>query len=482
MHFFTLTFVGFFAVVTALYYLFPYRYRWIILVVGSYYFYAAWKPANLPFLLAPTLLAYVLAVAMEKSPTKKKKRIFLFLSLTGCLGLLIFFKYTGFLLNSLKPVFNLPASRVWSVILPIGISFYTFRLISYVMDVFRGKIPAERHLGYLALYVAFFPQILAGPIDRAANLLHQLKSKVRWDWEQIASGIQLIVWGLFKKMVIAEHMALFVNQVFRNPVQYHGINLLFGAYFYAFQIYCDFSGYSDIAIGLTRVLGFRSIDNFYYPYFSKNLTQFWNRWHISLSTWLRDYLFLPTSYALLRRIKKAKLLRIKTENWAYITGMMTTMVLGGLWHGANWTFIIWGALHGCYLAGHHMWKQGMRRLKKKSAKKRFPRIPNAIKIFSTFQLVSFAWIFFRAPSFNEAVTYIKNISLKLSYSGITHLVYTLSFVLVLIALEILIKNREKLGFLNKLPREVKVAAVMFFLCLIIIFAVDHGNEFIYFQF
>jgi D-alanyl-lipoteichoic acid acyltransferase DltB (MBOAT superfamily) len=349
------------------------------------------------------------------------------------------------------------------------------------VDVYNQNAKAEKHLGYLALYISFFPQILAGPIDRAVRFIPELRKKINFDIHRVISGFQLVVYGIFKKMVIADRLAIFVNEVFKSP-EHQGINLIFAAYFYAFQIYCDFSGYSDIAIGISRILGFKSMDNFDYPYFSKSMTQFWNRWHISLSTWLRDYLFLPIAYAVMRPIKTPKLYKIKAETWGYVIGMFITMFLGGLWHGAHWTFVIWGSLHGIYLVAGYISKKARKKWIKKIKLNKVPRLRHFISVFITFNLVSFAWIFFRAESFAKAFNYIKDIRLVIPQQGVVHLIYNIILLSIFILVEILYKNREKSKWLQRIPAVVKIAGFALFICLIIVFAVDTSNEFIYFQF
>ncbi len=280
-----------------------------------------------------------------------RRKLWFFSGLLVTLGLLFVFKYLELFRQTLHDLagvfFRLQPLAPLKILLPIGISFFTFKIISYLIDVYYRRIEPETHLGIYALYVSFFPQLLAGPIERAARFIPQLKAPVHFDWERVASGMRLVVWGLFKKMVIADRLAFFVDEVFRHP-EGQGLQLLLAVYFYAFQIYCDFSGYSDIAVGITRVLGFESMKNFDFPYFARSITQFWSRWHISLSSWLRDYLFLPIAYAVMRRIRGEKLLAVKAETWGYFVGIFLTMLLGGLWHGASWTFVIWGGLYGVY--------------------------------------------------------------------------------------------------------------------------------------
>ncbi|MCP5101735.1 MAG: MBOAT family protein, partial [bacterium] len=344
MIFNSIDFLIFFGIVFSIYFFVPQKFKWILLLAASYFFYGYWKLPYLLLLIVPTILVYFIALHISRTESKRRRKFLLVLGLISGLGGLVVFKYSDFIGGSLFSLAGIfisditynPIKLLW----PIGISFFTFKLVSYLIDVYNENAEAEKHPGYFALYVSFFPQLLMGPIDRAINLIPELKKKVDFDIDRIVSGLRLVVWGIFKKMVIADRLAVFVNEVFKNPEE-QGINLIFGAYFYAFQIYCDFSGYSDIAIGLSRVLGFKTMQNFDFPYFSKSMTQFWNKWHISLSTWLRDYLFLPIAYAVMRPIKTPRLCKIKAETWGYVTGMFFTMFLGGLWHGPAWTFVIW---------------------------------------------------------------------------------------------------------------------------------------------
>ncbi len=347
--------------------------------------------------------------------------------------------------------------------------------------MYYERIPAERHLGIYALYVSFFPQLLAGPIDRAARFIPQLKQPVYFDWERISSGLRLVVWGLFKKMVVADRLAVFVDQAFRNP-QGQGLQLVFAVYFYAFQIYCDFSGYSDMAVGISSILGFASMKNFDFPYFSRSITQFWSRWHISLSGWLRDYLFLPLAYAVMRRIKGEKLLAVKAETWGYFVAIFLTMLLGGLWHGARWTFIVWGGLYGVYQIFSYAGRNWRKKAVKKTGLQRLPWLHAALNIFFTFNLVSFAWIFFRSSSLAAAVAFIRQLDWRLPPAAGAPLFYDSLLLSFFAAIEYFYKNKDRIVFWQRCPRPAKVAAFAFFCGLLVVLAVDRSNPFIYFQF
>jgi len=485
MIFNSIDFLIFFSFVFSIYFFISQKFKWIFLLAASYFFYGYWKKEYLILLIVPTIIIYFISLKISQTRSKRRRKLLFILGVISGLAVLLVYKYIDFIGSSIFSLAGIFISNLeynpFNLLWPIGVSFYSFKLVSYLVDVYNEKTKAEKHLGYFALYVSFFPQLLMGPIDRAINFIPELKKKINVDMDRIVSGFRLVVWGIFKKMVISDRLAIFVNEVFRDPEQ-QGINLIFGAYFYGFQIYCDFSGYSDIAIGISRILGFKSMKNFDFPYFSKSMTQFWNRWHISLSTWLRDYLFLPIAYAVMRPIKTPKLYRIKAETWGYVVGMFLTMFLGGLWHGARWTFVIWGTLHGIYLIVGYITKKTRKKWVKKTRLNKFPRLRYVISVFITFNLVSFAWIFFRAESFENALSYIKYLQFGSFGKGTVYLFFNLILVFIFILLEILYKNREKLTVIQQMPMVLKVVCFAFFICFTIIFAVDSSNEFIYLQF
>jgi D-alanyl-lipoteichoic acid acyltransferase DltB (MBOAT superfamily) len=486
MLFHSLVFWKFFAVVFAAYFFVPHKAKWLFLLLASYFFYGFWKIDYLLLLAIPTLATYLAARAMAAARKPAWRKGLLWAGLTVTLGLLFVFKYLDLFRQAvldLKAYLGLAAGprTALRIILPIGISFFTFRMVSYLIDVYHQRIRAERHLGLYALYVAFFPQLLAGPIDRAARLLPQFRQPVSFDWERIGAGARLAAWGLFKKIVIADRLSFFVNHVFQHP-DGQGLNVVFAAYFFAFQIYCDFSGYSDIAVGISRMLGFESMKNFDFPYYSRSISEFWSRWHISLSSWLRDYLFLPLAYAVMRRIPGERRLAVKAETWGYVVGTMLTMLLGGLWHGAGWTFVAWGGLYGLYQVVAYASKRPRRRWLKKIGWLRFPRLDSAWKVFATFNLVSFAWIFFRAASFRQAWRFIGQAGLHFPEGGGLHLLFNSALLAFFLVLEFFSKNMERIVFWQRWPRPLKMAGFALFCCLLIVLAVDKSNEFIYFQF
>lgn len=474
----------FFAALFAIALAVPRRARWFFLLLGSYYFYGVWKWEYLLLLAAATLASYGAARAMAAAAGRRRK-LWLGLGLAVTLGLLVVFKYLDLLLQTAHDLagalLGLEPLAPLKILLPIGISFYTFKAVSYLIDVYHGRTPAERHLGIYALYVSFFPQLLAGPIDRAAQFIPQLKAPPPCTYERVASGFQLVVWGLFKKLVIADRLALFVDEVFRHP-EGQGLQLLAAVYFFAFQIYCDFSGYSDIAVGLSRILGYDSMKNFDFPYFARSIPQFWSRWHISLSSWLRDYLFLPGAYAVMRRIRGERLLRVKAETWGYFVAIFLTMLLGGLWHGASWNFVAWGGLFAVYQAVSYAGKKPRKRLLRLCGLQRRPRLHAALSILLTFHLVSLAWVFFRSHSLAAAWSFLGRLSLERPGQFSPHLAVNLVLLLLFAVMEFFFKNRETRGFWRRWPVCCRVAAFALFCCLVIVLAVDSSNEFIYFQF
>ncbi len=340
MVFNSVEFLVFFPIVIAAFFACPCRYRWMLLLVASYVFYAVCGLWCVVLIMVSTLVNYVLALQMSKTPAGSRRRRLMALGLLYNLGSLFGFKYFVFFNNSLQVAFRLfgvtyevPALQI---LLPVGISFYTFQTLGYLIDVYRYRLRPESHLGIFALYVVFFPKLVAGPIERAGRLIPQLWWNCDFDAQRAGSGLLLIMWGMFKKVVIADRLAIYVGAVYDDPTGFQGLPVILATYFFAIQILCDFSGYTDIAIGVARVMDYDLMENFRQPYFSPSLTEFWRRWHISLSTWFRDYLYLPLGGN-------------RVPRWRWMVNVMVVFVVSGLWHGANWTFVLWGALHGLYL-------------------------------------------------------------------------------------------------------------------------------------
>jgi alginate O-acetyltransferase complex protein AlgI len=479
MLFNSLHFLVFFPIVVAIYFSLKARYRWIFLLLCSYYFYMCWNPKYIVLILFSTMIDYIAGLQMEKQTKPRIRQLFLIASLCSNLGLLFLFKYYTFFSQSVLAMFNqfnifvdFPA---FDFLLPVGISFYTFQTLSYTIDVYRGKKRAERHLGIFALYVAFFPQLVAGPIERSTRLLPQLFEKKRFDYQRVSDGLKLMLWGFFKKVVIADRLAVMVNSVYNSAHDFTGIPLIVATYFFAFQIYCDFSGYSDIAIGAAQVMGYDLMDNFKRPYFSKNISEFWKRWHISLSSWFKDYLYVSLGG---NRVAK----------WRWYSNLMIVFLVSGLWHGADWTFVIWGGLHGMYLV-LSIWT-GKFRIKfiRFAHLDKHPAWLKLIQVVTTFHLVLFGWIFFRANNLFDALYIIKNIFTDTNWHqyavGLnqTEFIIAVLSILFMECIHMMQRHRRMRQFLNNKPKILRWSVYLILLLSIIMFGVFTKQEFIYFQF
>lgn len=428
-------------------------------------------------IIVSTIIDYFLAILIARQTTRKKRRKFLIISLISNLGLLFTFKYVNFFNDSIREVFNLinisyniPAFKL---LLPVGISFYTFQSLSYTIDVYRGQRNPEIHFGIFALYISFFPQLVAGPIGRSSQLIPQFYKNNTFDYERLVSGLKQILWGFFKKLVIADRVAIYVNAVYNNQINHSGITLLFATILFAIQIYCDFSGYSDIAIGSARILGYDLMENFRRPYFSKSLNEFWKRWHISLSTWFRDYVYISLGG---NRVVK----------WRWYYNLFITFLISGLWHGANLTFIFWGLIHGT-LVILEIWTEKFRGFITQCLKKlKLEIILSILEISITFCLVCFAWIFFRANTITDAMNIIfKIIQFDTSlYIGKGYfLAYSLIGIVILLLVEFKLEGYS-FGFalLYHKNRIVSLFSCIFLILTILTIGVFDGGQFIYFQF
>jgi alginate O-acetyltransferase complex protein AlgI len=367
--------------------------RKIILLIASYYFYMCWSTRYIWVIWGITLIDFLAGLQIEKAEQPGRRRLYLGISLFCNLGLLILFKYFNFLTGSFRTASHMFGLRydppLLAIILPVGLSFHTFQAMSYTIEVYRRRVPAEKSLLEYALYVAFFPQMVAGPIERPYELLPQFHREPRVSWEGVRSGMVQALWGLFKKMVLADNVADFVKLIYDTPRHFNGAALLVATLLFSIQIYCDFSGYTDIALGLARMMGYELRINFMQPYFSRSVGEFWRRWHISLSTWFRDYLYIPLGG---NRVKLPR----------HYANLMITFVISGLWHGANWTFVAWGFLHGIYLIVAQTTAPFAARLGRMLGLDRVPRLVSCFKIVFTFSLVTIAWIFFRANNLSDA--------------------------------------------------------------------------------
>ncbi len=478
MLFNSLHFVLFFPLVVAAYFLLPFKYRWAFLLGASYYFYMCWKPEYVLLLLFSTLIDYYAGVQIGKSTDPRRRKFFLCLSLGTNLGTLFLFKYFNFLNASMRAAFdhfnifyNVP---MFELLLPVGISFYTFQTMSYVIDVYRGEQQAEKHLGMFALYVTFFPQLVAGPIERSTTLMPQFYERHTFEWPRALDGLKIMLWGFFKKIVIADRLAGYVNQVYNDPAGADGINLLIATYFFAFQIYCDFSGYSDIAIGAAKVLGYRLMSNFERPYLSQSIAEFWKRWHISLSTWFKDYLYIPLGG---NRVAK----------WRWCFNLFTVFLVSGLWHGANWTFVVWGALHGFYLVFAILTGSAREKLAHALALDRLPRLMQISRTVITFHLVLFAWIFFRANHMSDALLILEKVFQAFNGAVLPAMAKLIAMhdLLFLLALLLFMNFYERFhaslqALLQNRFAAVALASVLFW--AIVVWGAFNNQQFIYFQF
>jgi alginate O-acetyltransferase complex protein AlgI len=477
MLFNSIHFLFFFVGVTTLYYLLPHRFRWFLLLVASCYFYMAFIPIYILILGGTIIVDYFAGIWLEKTKEKKRKKWLLVMSLVANIGVLAVFKYYNFLNENLSAILNSFGYKNiiphLSILLPIGLSFHTFQAMSYTIEVYRGNQKAEHHFGIYALYVMFYPQLVAGPIERPQNLIHQFYEKHHFKIGQVIEGLKLMAWGFFMKLVVADRLAIYVDAVYDNPDKHSGTTLALATVFFAFQIYCDFAGYSNIAIGAARVMGFKLMTNFNRPYFSASIAEFWKKWHISLSTWFKDYLYISLGGN-----------RVGVPRW-YVN-LFLVFVISGLWHGANWTFIIWGALNGFYLVFAIITEKWRNRFVHLIYLDRLPWLNKLIQILVTFGLVCFAWIFFRANTVDQAFSVVRDI---FSFSGPLYIGDTQQFsycVLCILCL-LLIEIHQNYYIHSLLPFKTKHwvkehIAYAILIILILLLGVFDGGQFIYFQF
>lgn len=497
MLFNSFNFLIFFPIVTLLYFLIPHRVRYIWLLAASYYFYMCWNAKYALLLAVSTVITYISGVFIsnagkipDQASARRWKKVCVALSFTLNLAILFFFKYFDFAVDNINALLSeLGMSLLnptFDVLLPVGISFYTFQALSYTMDVYRGEIPVEKNLLKYALFVSFFPQLVAGPIERSKNLLPQISTHHTFQWQRAKEGLLLMVWGLFLKLVIADRVALIVNQVYGDYQSYDGTALALATVMFAIQIYCDFSSYSLIAKGSAKVLGFVLMDNFRQPYFSTSIAEFWRRWHISLSSWFRDYLYIP-----LGGNRKGKLRK-------HLNTLIVFLV-SGLWHGANWTFVIWGFLHGAFIVIGDITRPAKHFLMDKLHIKRDAFLYRLLQGLITFVLVCFAWIFFRAETVGKAFGIIErmvtvwNPSALLNGGLFTLGLTRASFIVGLIALFILMlisisryRGSHPDDALCKSNFLIQGFVFLLLLFAIIIFGIYgplySASQFIYFQF
>jgi D-alanyl-lipoteichoic acid acyltransferase DltB (MBOAT superfamily) len=472
MLFNSIAFMIFLPLVFSVYWVTPYKHRWIPLLIASYYFYMTWNIKYVVLILLTTGVSYMAAILLEKTDSRKGKRYICMAGIVLSFAVLFFFKYFNFLSESIVNclrLFSIPAqSLTFKVILPVGISFYTFQTASYIIDTYKGIVPVEKHFGKYAVFVSFFPQLVAGPIERTANLLPEIKKHHVFSYENAVWGMKFIAWGFFKKLVIADNIASYINVVYNDVTNYSGFVLVFATVLFAFQIYCDFSGYSDIAIGVAKLFDISLTTNFRSPYFSASYREFWSRWHISLSTWFRDYVYIPLGGNRVSPIRRKK-------------NLLVTFLASGIWHGANWTFVLWGGLHGIY------------QIIENAIKGRKSDRYKPLKVFITFCFVCFAWIFFRSNTVSDSFYIIghlfKGITNPLQYvgnvvsvPGKTNLIKGMGGIIILLVFDYFSLNGDvwkKIGKCNVFIRNGIYFGLIF---LILILRPSGTYEFIYSQF
>jgi D-alanyl-lipoteichoic acid acyltransferase DltB (MBOAT superfamily) len=446
------------------------------IVMASYFFYACWDWRFLILILFSTLTDYTIGRLLQREHKQHKRKILLTISIVVNLSFLGFFKYCNFFIENFIDLFRLFGSELnihtLNIILPVGISFYTFQTMSYTIDIYRRKIEATNDFIAFAAFVGFFPQLVAGPIERATNFLPQFYVKRTFDYEKAVDGMRQILWGLFKKMVIADSCAAYVNPIFENYQDQTGGTLLLGVVFFAFQIYGDFSGYSDIAIGTARLFGFKLMRNFNFPYFSRDIAEFWRRWHISLTTWFRDYIYIPLGGSRMSKIKN-------------IRNIFIIFLISGFWHGANWTFICWGGINALYMIPSIIAKTNRKNLDIVAQGKILPSLRDIFGIFTTFTLVAFSWIFFRSETISQAGHCIKSIFSISFFEKITTIPPVFLILLVLFFIIVEWIGREQQYALERFGLKWKkwVRWLFYYMLVILIFAFSgSAQEFIYFQF
>lgn len=468
MLFNSVAFLLFFALVTTLFFVLPHKFRWAMLLAASCVFYMFFKPEYILILAFTIAIDFYAGLKIDSAPDQRGKKRFLVLSLIANIGILAVFKYFNFINDNITGLFRLFGQQnpipYLKILLPLGLSFHTFQAMSYTIEVYRGNQKPERHFGIYALYVMFYPQLVAGPIERPQNILHQFHQRQHFDFDRVAAGLRLMLLGFFKKIVIADRVGIYVDQVYKDIAHANSVTVLLALFFFAFQVYCDFSGYSDIAIGSAKVMGFDLAINFDRPFISKNISEFWRRWHISLSTWFNDYLFTP--------------LVIKWRDWgkwSVVLAVVITFVISGLWHGAGWAFLIYGLLYGIAVVYEFLTK----RTRTKVARRVPPIVYDNISIFLTFTFVCLALVFFRAGTFQRAILVYKTLFSFSFHFNLTQLCAEKGPLNLLISLAVV----GSYYFMTKLYQSrYKVIFPFIALFCIVVLSKDTSNTFIYFQF
>ena len=484
LSFVSFQFLLFFLIVTLVYFLLPNKYRWLWLLAVSYFFYMCFSPQYAVLLAASTLVTYLSGILIGKEnkstesvKAKKNKKLIIALSFIINLGILAVFKYLNFfseIFAGIASALGAQAAPVkFDIILPAGISFYTFQALSYTVDVYRGDIEPEKHFGKYALFVSFFPQLVAGPIQKSKNLLPQFSEEHHFDYDNARGGLLLMLWGYFQKMVVADRLAVFVNSVYNAPAKHFGFEVMIANIFFAFQIYCDFAGYSNIAIGAAQVMGFKLSKNFDKPYMSKSVKEFWRRWHITLGAWFRDYLYIPLGGN-------------RCSQFRHCLNIVIVFAVCGLWHGASMTFVVWGALHGLYQVIGILTKPAKERAEKSLKINMGSKAVGLYQTAATFILVDFAWIFFRADTFEDAFTVIGNMFIFGKSVFPVDYIFEMCLIVFVVLIDALRKKHDFRGSLlkkNLLCRwAVYVTSVLVILIIGVYGSQAGAQQFIYFQF
>ena len=449
------------------------KYQNTLILVSSYVFYGWWDYRFLSLIFLSTIVDYVIGLSISNQSSKKKQKSLLWGSVLFNLSVLGFFKYYNFFVDSWVELFSslgYEIKSIWTLnfILPVGISFYTFQTMSYTIDIYRKKLEPTKDFISFASFVSFFPQLVAGPIERASNLLPQILKKREFQYDQVIQGLKLILWGMFKKVVIADSLAPIVDDIFSNYQDFGGGTLWLGAIYFSFQIYCDFSGYSDIAIGTSKLLGFELMSNFKFPYFSRNIGEFWRRWHISLSTWFRDYLYIPLGGS-------------QEGKWKSIRNIFIIFLVSGFWHGANWSFIFWGLFHSILFLPTFMFNKNRNYTSSIiAANTLLPSLKEFISVGTTFLLVTIGWVFFRSESIGDSFSYLTSMISNINI--VTHLSPKINFYILVLVLVDWTQRFDERNLFVTFPKLIFKIFVIICVFLILINFKKESQQFIYFDF
>jgi D-alanyl-lipoteichoic acid acyltransferase DltB (MBOAT superfamily) len=463
------------------------RFQNIFLLLASYFFYGWWDWRFLFLLISVSFFNYLTGIKIGSVSDGKGARIWLLIGIIVNVGILAVFKYFNFFIDSFADLLSLfgykPGRSGLNIILPLGISFYTFLSLSYILDIYKKNLAADRNIIHVLLSLSFFPIILAGPIQRPSTLLPQIREKRKFQYDVAVDGLRQILWGLFVKIAVADNLAPYVDDIFLNFTGYSGSTLAVGALLYTLQIYADFSGYSHIAIGTARLFGFNLMQNFNYPYFSRDITEFWRRWHISLTSWFRDYIFLPISFAVTGRVETEKVFFIRTDLFVYIVASAVTWFLTGLWHGANYTFIVWGMINGLFLVIYQWQRKPRKRILKRFGLNNNNTILVVSEGFLTFLLVVLSWVIFRSDSLNKSFEYLGGIFSDTLFSSpqvlpLREIIITLAFVTA----EYIQRRKPHALQIDKINSRLLRWAIYIGVVFIIMLFGGGSQKFIYFQF